>query len=113
MTPVHGSVAWCHWAVQHASGRRTAQLGKLCTRCQPLCAWNSYLRSVEGSRATRWTLFFRSQSSRACVSRAALAGGGGGAGAFHRVCVLQNYWCHVCVKLLVYHYTSSMLAARG
>ena len=38
---------------------------------------------------------------------------GGGAGAFHRVCVLQNYWCHVCVKLLVYHYTSSMLAARG
>ena len=75
MTLVHGSVAWCHWAVQHASGRRTAQLSKVCTRCQPLCAWNSYLISVEGPRATRLTHFFRSQSSRA-YGRAALAGRG-------------------------------------
>eukprot|EP00964_Phaeocystis_antarctica_P069049 scaffold41876_cov60-Phaeocystis_antarctica.AAC.2 len=72
---MHGSVAWCHWAVQHASGRCTAQLSKLCTRCQPLCASGSYLRSVEGPRATRWAHFFRSQSSRACAPRWQARGG--------------------------------------
>eukprot|EP00964_Phaeocystis_antarctica_P034789 scaffold19818_cov63-Phaeocystis_antarctica.AAC.4 len=52
--------------MQHASGRRTAQISKVCTRCQPLCEWSSYLRSVEGPRATRWTKKNRPQSSRAC-----------------------------------------------
>ena len=74
-----------HWAMEHASGQRTVQLSKLCTRCQPLCAYNSYLRSVECPRATRWTHFLRSQSSRvAFIWRAALAGTRGEVGALHR-----------------------------
>ena len=37
VTLSHGSVAWCQWTMQHASGR-TAQISKVRTRCQPLCA---------------------------------------------------------------------------
>ena len=70
--------------MEHASGQRTVQLSMLCTRCQPLCAYNSYLRSVECPRATRWTHFLRSQSSRvAFIWRAALAGTRGEVGALH------------------------------
>ena len=38
VTLSRGSVAWCQWTMQHASGRRTAQISKMHTRCQPLCA---------------------------------------------------------------------------